>query len=77
MRLISKGFLPLMRVPLSITSPLLGTKTPTDQVEQGGFTCAIRTNDADTFTMAGTAKFTPRMISVLPKLLRKSFSSSA
>jgi len=75
-RLISNGFLPSMRWPLSSTWPLLGAKRP-----------LMRLNSVDlpaplgpmmpTRSPAFTARFTPRMISVLPKLLRRSLSSSA
>src|SRR6218665_1597788 len=75
-RLISYGASPLMRWPFSSTSPLLGTKRP-----------LIRLNSVDLPAPLGpmmaprspgaTAKLAPRMISVLPKLLRRSRSSSA
>ena len=75
-RLISNGLLPSMRWPLSSTSPLVGAKRP-----------LIRLNSVDLPAPLGpitamrspafTARLAPRMISVLPKLLRRSFSSSA
>jgi hypothetical protein len=75
-RLISYGRRPLTNWPLSRTSPLVGASRP-----------LIRLNSVDlpapfgpmmaTRSPAFTARLAPRMISVLPKFLRRSLSSTA
>ena len=63
--------MPSMRWPLSRISPLVGAEAAADEVEQRRLAGAVRADDRD--ALAGcTARSVPRMISVLPKLLRRS-----
>ncbi|MCY1369751.1 hypothetical protein D9M69_568050 [compost metagenome] len=75
-RLISNGFLPSMRVPLRMTSPLLGSKRPEIRLNSVDLPAPLGPMMA-TRSPGRTARSTPRMISVLPKRLRRSRSSSA
>src|SRR5262245_9286216 len=65
-----------MRWPLRCTSPLLGAMRPLMRLNRVDLPAPLGPMMA-TRSPAGTARFTPRMISVLPKLLRRSLSSSA
>lgn len=76
MRLISNGFLPSMRAPCSSTSPLVGAKRPLIRLNSVDLPAPLGPMMA-TRSPACTASWAPRMISVLPKLLRRSRSSSA
>ena len=76
MRLISNGFLPSMRWPLRMTSPLVGAKRPLIRLNSVDLPAPLGPMMA-TRSPALTARLAPRMISVLPKLLRRSRSSSA
>ena len=76
LRLISYGAMPLMRWPFKITSPLVGAKRPLMRLNSVDLPAPLGPMMA-TRSPGATARLAPRMISVLPKLLRKSRSSSA
>src|SRR6218665_2646648 len=65
-----------MRWPFNSTSPLLGTKRPLIRLNSVDLPAPLGPMMA-TRSPGATAKLAPRMISVLPKLLRRSRSSSA
>ena len=76
MRLISKGLRPVMSCPCSRICPLLAPKRPLIRLNRVDLPAPLGPMIA-TRSPARTARLAPRMISVLPKFLRSSRSSTA